>query len=131
MGNRYKDVRGVERDAERACSVAPSAASGPGPTVEGINDVALHVQAGPLRFAIASVAALAMLVALPGSAQAAAVTVPLGTADSFVVLAGAGITNTGPTTLHGDLGTFPTTTITGAASLTVTGTNHHSDAVTR
>jgi Ice-binding-like len=84
-----------------------------------------------LRFAIASVAALAMLVALPGSAQAAAVTVPLGTADSFVVLAGAGITNTGPTALHGDLGTFPTTTITGAASLTVTGTNHHSDAVTQ
>ena len=56
---------------------------------------------------------------------------PLGTADSFVVLAGAGITNTGPTTLNGDLGTFPTTTITGPGTLTVTGTNHHGDAVTQ
>jgi len=84
-----------------------------------------------LRFGIASVAALGLLVAIPGSAQAAAAPVPLGTADSFVVLAGAGITNTGPSTLNGDLGTFPTTTITGPGSLTVTGTNHHGDAVTQ
>ena len=84
-----------------------------------------------VRLGVASVAALCLLVALPGNAQAAAVTVPLGTADSFVVLAGAGITNTGPTTLGGDLGTYPTTSITGAGSLTVTGTNHNSDAVTQ
>lgn len=86
------------------------------------------------RLGIASFAALGLLVALPGSAQAAAVPVPLGTAGSFVVLAGAGITNTGPTTLHGDLGTFPTMTITGdsgANKLTVTGTNHNGDAVTQ
>ena len=69
--------------------------------------------------------------ALSGSAQAASTQVKLGTADSFVVLAGSGITNTGPTTLHGDLGTFPTTTITGSSSLTVTGTNHAGDAVTK
>lgn len=86
---------------------------------------------GRLRFGVASVAAMALLVALPGSAQAAAVPVPLGTANSFVVLAGGGITNTGPTALHWDVGTFPTTTITGAASLTVTGINHHGDAVTQ
>ncbi len=84
-----------------------------------------------VRFGVASVAALGLLVALPGSAQAAAIPVPLGTADSFVVLAGAGITNTGPTTLNGDLGTFPTTSITGAGSLTVTGSNHAGDAVTQ
>jgi hypothetical protein len=84
-----------------------------------------------VRFGVASVAALALLVALPGSAQAAAVPVPLGTADSFVVLAGAGVTNTGPTALNGDLGTFPTMSITGAGSLTVTGTNHAGDAVTQ
>ena len=83
------------------------------------------------RFAGASLAALGLLMAFPFSAQAAATPVPLGTAGSFVVLAGAGITNTGPTTLNGDLGTFPTTTITGAASLTVTGTNHAGDAVTQ
>ncbi|MHB8275327.1 MAG: ice-binding family protein [Dermatophilaceae bacterium] len=84
-----------------------------------------------MRVGVASVAALGLLVALPGSAQAAAIPVPLGTADSFVVLAGAGVTNTGPTTLNGDLGTFPTTSITGAGSLTVTGTNHAGDAVTQ
>jgi Ice-binding-like len=86
---------------------------------------------GRVRFAVASTAALALLVALPGNAQAAVSPVPLGTADSFVVLAGAGITNTGPTTLRGDLGTFPTTSITGAGSMTVTGTNHAGDAVTQ
>lgn len=89
------------------------------------------VRPSHLRLGVASGAALGLLVALPGSAQAAPTPVPLGTAKSFVVLAGAGITNTGPTTLGGDLGTYPTTKITGAGSLTVTGTNHHDDAVTQ
>ena len=90
-----------------------------------------HMHTQRLRLFLASVTALGLLVALPGNAQAAAVQVPLGTANSFVVLAGAGITNTGPTTLNGDLGTFPTTSISGAGSLTVTGTNHAGDAVTQ
>lgn len=88
-------------------------------------------RAGSVRLGLASAASLGLLVALPGSAQAASAPVPLGSAKSFVVLAGAGITNTGPTTLKGDLGTFPTKKITGAGSLTVTGTNHHGDAVTQ
>jgi hypothetical protein len=74
---------------------------------------------------------LGMLVGLVGGASAAATSVGLGTADSFAVLAGAGITNTGPTTVTGDLGTFPTTSITGAASLTVNGTNHAGDLATQ
>ena len=57
--------------------------------------------------------------------------VGLGTASSFAVLAGSGVTNTGPTVLNGDLGTFPTTTITGFPPGTVTGTNHAGDAVTQ
>jgi hypothetical protein len=78
-----------------------------------------------------SVFAGGLLVTLVGGAAAAAGAVPLGTASSFAVLAGAGITNTGPTTVTGDLGTFPTTTMTGTASLTVTGTKHAGDAVTQ
>jgi uncharacterized Zn-binding protein involved in type VI secretion len=56
----------------------------------------------------------------------------VGTADSFAVLAGSGITNTGPTTITGDIGSFPTDTITGSASITlIDGTNHAGDAVTQ
>ena len=65
------------------------------------------------------------------SSAAAATAVPLASADSFAVLAGAGITNTGPTTVSGDIGTFPTTSISGAGSLTISGTNHAGDAVTQ
>ena len=58
-------------------------------------------------------------------------TVNLGTADSFAVLAGSGITITGPTTLTGDIGTYPTSAITGLGNVTLTGTNHDNDAVTQ
>lgn len=71
-----------------------------------------------------------VLVSLSGSAQAATA-VSLGTADSFVVLAGSGITNTGATTLNGDMGTYPTLTITGSSTITITGTNHAGDGVTQ
>jgi hypothetical protein len=57
------------------------------------------------------------------NADAAPSAVPLGTASGFGVLAGAGITNTGPTTVTGDIGTYPTTTITGTGSMTVNGAN--------
>jgi cell division septation protein DedD len=71
-----------------------------------------------------------LLVAASAGAQAAT-SVGLGTVGSFAVIAGAGITNTGPTTTTGDIGTFPTTSITGLASMTVNGTNQAGDAVTQ
>jgi hypothetical protein len=55
----------------------------------------------------------------------------LGSADNFVVLAGSGITNTGPTTITGDVGTYSTTTETGFGSVTLTGTDHAGDSVTQ
>src|SRR5450432_3624940 len=72
-----------------------------------------------------------LLLMLVGGASAAVTAVPLGTATSFAVLAGSGITNTGPTTVTGDLGTFPTTTVVGSDSITVNGANHAGDAVTQ
>jgi hypothetical protein len=86
----------------------------------------------PIGAAVGLIALLlAGLLTIAPPALAAATFVPLGTADSFAVLAGSGITNTGPTVIVGDIGTYPTTTIVGAAGMTVTGTNHGGDAVTQ
>jgi Ice-binding-like len=65
------------------------------------------------------------------NAQAAATPVPLKTAGRFAVLAGSGITNTGLTAITGDIGSFPTTSITGTSTLVLNGTNHKGDAVTQ
>ena len=72
----------------------------------------------------------AFVLGLAGLAGAATA-VNLGTATSFAVLSGAGITNTGSTTITGDVGSFPTLTQTGFGSVTLTGTNHMGDATTQ
>jgi RNA polymerase sigma factor (sigma-70 family) len=55
----------------------------------------------------------------------------LGASASYGVLSGAGITNTGATTISGDIGAFPTLAITGLASLLLTGSNQAGNATTQ
>jgi hypothetical protein len=73
-------------------------------------------------------AALLGTAALASTAQAASVA--LGTADSFAVLGGSAVTNTGPSVISGDLGVSPGTAVTGFPPGTVNaGTVHAADAV--
>jgi len=77
---------------------------------------------------IATVIFLSALLVGP-SLQAQVSSVTLGTADGFAVLAGTAITNTGPTTITGDVGLHPGTAVTGFTSVTLNGEPHFTDAV--
>jgi len=69
----------------------------------------------------------ALLLALPllaPSTARAATSPALGTAGTFGVLAGSTVTNTGPTTVIGDLGVSPGTAVTGFPPGIVTGLTH-------
>jgi hypothetical protein len=73
---------------------------------------------------------VAIAAAWPASALAA--TQPrLGTAANFAVLAGSAITNTGPTTINGDVGISPgaSSSVTGFPPGTINGGTHYADAV--
>ena len=83
--------------------------------------------------AVGSLAALtgAVLVgglSLASTAQAALAPVGLGTAGTYSVLGGQTVTNTGPSTLSGDLGLSPGTAITGFPPGIVGGAMHTADA---
>ncbi len=83
------------------------------------------------KFAIAAAAGItAISLTLATASVAAQPTIELGTTESFAVLAGSGITNTGPTTVSGtaggDMGSSPTGSFTGDAEVTTTGTKYTS-----
>jgi hypothetical protein len=83
---------------------------------------------------LAPAAALAIgaAVVLPTArVDAAQAPVGLGAATSYAVLAGAGITNTGATTINGDVGTFPTPSETGFGTVTLNGADNAGNAVTQ
>ncbi|PHQ50391.1 hypothetical protein BLA24_20910 [Streptomyces cinnamoneus] len=64
----------------------------------------------------------------PTRASAIGVAPNLGTADSYAVLGGQSVTNTGPSTINGDLGVSPGSSVTGFPPGTVNGTIHAADA---
>jgi hypothetical protein len=73
-----------------------------------------------------AILACLLALAMPITAWSAPI---LGAAQSFTVLGGATVTNTGLSTVNGDIGVAPGTAVTGMGSTTLSGTVHSDDAV--
>ena len=75
---------------------------------------------------ILTIAALTVFLCSPTAGFATSILV---SADGFAVLAGSTVTNTGPSSVTGDLGVWAGSSITGYGSITQTGVVHQTDAV--
>lgn len=86
----------------------------------------MHRKSNPIFAAL--VAAVLLFISMPAAAQ-----ISLGTAQNFGVLGGSTVTNTGATTVNGQVGVSPGTAVTGFApsgpGVIVGGTIHSNDAV--
>jgi type VI secretion system secreted protein VgrG len=78
-----------------------------------------------MRFKSIIFLAITAFASYPGFAKAGI----LASAESFAVLGGSTVTNTGATTIIGDVGVYPGSSITGTGTITLTGTYHTTDAV--
>jgi hypothetical protein len=65
----------------------------------------------------------------PATAMAAELPIDFGSAESFAILAHETITNIGDTTIKGNVGLYPGTSITGFETVTLTGTIHKTDTI--
>jgi len=80
-------------------------------------------------FVARSVPAITVSLAAFLWASTAMATPILSSAQSFAVLGASTVTNTGSTTITGDLGVYPGLSITGLGSITITGSVHQGDGV--
>jgi hypothetical protein len=76
----------------------------------------------------APVVAVLLAASIPATALAAQPQVGLGNAGPFALLAGSTATNTGPSTINGNLGVYPGGSAVGFTSATINGATHIADA---
>jgi hypothetical protein len=94
-----------------------------------LQDQAAQLRKHPTLKGFFALIALAVMFAVAASSAQAANSIPLGTADSFSVLAGSAVTNTGPSVISGDVGVSPGTSVGGFPPAVTGGVIHSADGV--